>query len=158
MKLFVRAYGSGGRHLAAVVIALGSAAYGWARIAQGGPVLGVLIWFVGAIAAHDLILFPFYRLIYEAARRAERVRARRSRGPILAHLAIPAGASGLLLLIWLPLIAHPGKSAATYQAITGVSSAPFTTRWALISAGLFAVSALIYIARAMRLAFRDPDR
>lgn len=151
MKLLARAYGSSPRHLAAVVIAATFAVYGWARIAHDGPVREVLIWFVGAIIAHDLILFPLYRLIYEGARRAGRVQARpRARSPILVHVAVPAFASGLLLLIWLPLIAHTGRSAATYQTITGVSSDPFLTRWALISAGLFTASALIYAVRALR--------
>lgn len=151
MRLFARAYGGHPRHLAAVVIALAFGVYGWTRIAQNGPWHNVAYWFVGVILAHDLVLFPLYRAIYEVAHRAGRVQASpRSRGPILQHVVVPAAASGLLLIVWLPLIAHPGTSAATYESISGVSSDPFLGRWALITAGLFVVSGLVYAGRFLR--------
>lgn len=142
MSGLARLYGSRPRHLAAVLLAFALGAYGWVRIAQHGHLRDVVIWFVGAILAHDIVLFPLYRLAYEVARR--------SRVPALAHLVVPAAASGLLLGVWLPLILQPGRSAARFKAITGVSSDPYLARWALITAGLFAASAAVYAARALR--------
>lgn len=145
----MRLYGAGPRHLLAMLITLAFVGYGWARLVQNGQGRMVLIWFVGAVLAHDLILFPLYRGAYEVARRATGVPEHgRARVPILLHLVVPAVISLLLLLVWVPLILQPGDSATTYGNITGVSSDPFLGRWALISVGLFVASALIYALRA----------
>jgi len=120
MTRFVRLYGSRPRHLVAILIALAFAVYAWTRIVQNGHAQETLVWFVGAILAHDLILFPLYRLIYEIAYRTGRVQRRpRARVPILRHIVAPTVISALLLLAWVALILQPGKSAATYRAITG---------------------------------------
>jgi hypothetical protein len=158
MTRVVRLYGSSPRHLVATLTALAAAAYAWTRIVQHGQAEQAIIWFLGAILAHDLVLFPLYRLAYEIASRAGRVGEHpQTRVPILRHVVVPAVISAILLITWIPLILQPGRSATTYRAITGVSSDPFLARWVLITVGLFAVSALIYAART-RLRWSRPHR
>lgn len=151
MTLFARLYGSRPRHLVAVLVALAFAAYAWTRLVQHGQARDALIWFVAAVLAHDLVLFPLYRLIYGLAVRAGRVSQHpQTRMPVLVHLIVPAVMAAFLLLAWVPLILQPGKSAASYQRITSTASDPFLDRWLLITAGLFLASALLYAARTRR--------
>jgi hypothetical protein len=151
MTLFARLYGSRPRHLIAVLVALAFAAYAWTRLVQHGQARDALIWFVAAVLAHDLIMFPLYRLIYELAARAGRVSQHpQTRIPVLVHLIAPAVMSAFLLLAWVPLILQPGKSAASYQRITSTASTPFLGRWLLITAGLFLASAVVYAVRTRR--------
>jgi hypothetical protein len=60
---------------------------------------------------------------------------------------VPALASGLTLLLFLPGIIEQGADA--YLAATGLTQEPFLERWLLLTAVFFAVSAVAY---AMRLA------
>jgi hypothetical protein len=109
----------------------------------------IAVWFAAAVVAHDLLFFPLYAL-------ADRVlTARISRPPSRSHpkvfvrnyIRVPALGAGLTLLIFLPGIIEQGEP--TYQAATGQTQQPFLGRWLLLTAAMFAVSALVY---AMRLA------
>ena len=51
----------------------------------------------------------------------------------------------LFLLIFLPGIIQQGE--ATSQAATGQTQQPFLGRWLLLTAAMFAISALVYVAR-----------
>lgn len=157
MTLFVRLYGSRPRHLIAALVALAFAAYAWARLVQDGHARDALIWFIAAVLAHDLVVFPLYRLVYELAARAGRVKQHpQTRVPQLVHVIVPGVMSAFLLVAWVPLILQPGKSAATYDHITGTSSDPFLGRWLLITAGLFVGSAVLYAVRVGRARLADP--
>jgi len=136
---------------AITVAGLAVAAYAWIRILQAGHAVDAVIWFVAAIIAHDAIFLPFYRLSYEIAHRVGRVRyGPRRRTPILRHLVTPTVISACLLIAWVPLILRPASSAATYHAITSVSSDGYLGRWLWITAGLFWTSLVIYVVRALR--------
>lgn len=111
---------------------------------------GIAVWFAGAVIAHDLVLFPIYAL-------ADRIlNLRRDRQPrssagspprvlVGNHIRIPALGSGLTLLVFLPGIIEQG--APTYLAATGETQQPFLGRWLLLSAAMFAASAVAYAAR-----------
>lgn len=150
MRLMTRLYGSGPRHLIAILIATVLAAYGWTRLVQNSQAEKTLLWLVAAVILHDFVLFPVYRGLYEAVRRAGRVTGehRHTRVPGIIHLVVPTVLSGFLLLTWIPLILQPGESSSTYQSITGVDSDPFLGRWLLITAGLFVASALVFLVRS----------
>jgi hypothetical protein len=104
------------------------------------------VWFAAAIIAHDLVLFPIYAL----ADRILPIRAarRRSRLSLLNHVRIPLLGSGLTLLVFLPGIIAQG--APTYLAATGQTQQPFLFRWLLLTATMFAVSAVAYAVRSVR--------
>ena len=104
----------------------------------------IAVWFAAAIIAHDLVLFPIYALLDRILLSTQRVRARRRepRVPVLNYIRIPAMASGLMLLVFLPGIIEQG--APTYAAATGQTQDPFLGRWLLLTAAMFATSAVVY--------------
>jgi hypothetical protein len=105
----------------------------------------IAVWFAAAVVGHDLLLFPLYAL-------ADRVLSTRT-GRRLGHpklvarnyIRVPTLGAGLTLLIFLPGIIEQGG--ATYQAATGQTQQPFLGRWLLLTAAMFALSALAYFAR-----------
>jgi hypothetical protein len=60
---------------------------------------------------------------------------------------VPAALSGLLLLVWFPLIS--GR-VASYESATGLSADGFLARWLLITAVLFGGSALLLLVLRLR--------
>ncbi|MGV7699696.1 hypothetical protein PJM27_29310, partial [Mycobacterium kansasii] len=75
----------------------------------------IVVWFAGAVVAHDLVLFPVYAGL-------DRLLSRRAPRPgpdvpVLNHLRVPALGAGLTLLVFLPGIIRQGG--ATYRAATG---------------------------------------
>jgi hypothetical protein len=109
----------------------------------------IAVWFAVAIIAHDLVLFPLYALADRILLSAGRIRSRRgdARVPLLNYVRVPALASGLSLLVFLPGIIEQG--APTYLAATGQTQEPFLGRWLLLTAAVFAVSAVVYAIRLM---------
>jgi hypothetical protein len=64
------------------------------------------------------------------------------------HLRVPAVLSGLLFLVYVPLILRLGPS--TYRAATGSEPADYLARWLFVTAMLFAVSLIAYAIRVGR--------
>ncbi len=111
----------------------------------------IAVWLAAAVIAHDLLLFPLYAL----ADRLLSLRTGRSGRPKVAarnHIRVPALGAGLTLLIFLPGIIQQG--APTYQAATGQNQQPFLGRWLLLTAAMFAASALCYAARLAGARYR----
>jgi hypothetical protein len=113
----------------------------------------IAVWFVAAVVVHDLVLFPLSALADRllATRFGSSARVTRqssSRGPEVSarnYIRIPALGAGMTLLVFLPGIIEQG--APTYQAATGQTQQPFLGRWLLLTAVLFAISAVGYAAR-----------
>jgi hypothetical protein len=150
---FRREYGAGPLHLLAVAASVAIAAYALSRVFDvvGDP-MRVVLWLAGAIVAHDLVLLPLYALLGAIAGGAIVPEARRSRLRIAAlnHLRAPALASGLLLLVWFPLIA--AEAPGTYTRVSGLDVGVYLDRWLLATAVLFGGSALLFALRVRRLA------
>ncbi|CPR00600.1 lipoprotein [Mycobacterium bohemicum DSM 44277] len=108
----------------------------------------IAVWLAAAVIAHDLVLFPLYaladRLLF--ARPGPRAQ-RRPNISARNHIRVPALAAGLTLLIFLPGIIEQG--APTYLAATGQTQDPFLGRWLLLTAAMFAASALAYGVRVL---------
>ncbi|TQF68306.1 hypothetical protein FK531_14485 [Rhodococcus spelaei] len=108
----------------------------------------IVVWFVAAVIAHDLVLFPLYALADRSltawpwARHGDRPRPG---VPPLNYVRVPALGSGLLLLVFLPGIIEQGRS--TYLAATGQTQAVFLDRWLLVTAVMFGLSALLFALR-----------
>lgn len=110
--------------------------------------LGVTLWFVGAALVHDLVLVPLYAALDRVlVRTAAVVVAAGGQRERVAYVRVPAALSGLLLLVWFPLIS--GSASRRYASATGLSEDGFgfLARWLLITAVLFAGSGLLLVRR-----------
>jgi hypothetical protein len=130
-------------HAAAFAVA----AYAIAQIVRGGSIVNFAAWFAGAAVLHDLVLLPLYSLLDRLAHAPSRRRTA-ARVAVINHVRVPALISGLLLLVYFPLIF--GLSDRNYFEASGHHLSGYARHWALITAALFALSALIYGIRLMR--------
>ncbi len=64
---------------------------------------------------------------------------------MLNYIRVPALGAGLTLLVFLPGIIEQG--APTYLAATGQTQELFLGRWLLLTAAMFAISAVVYAIR-----------
>ncbi|MFG1708607.1 hypothetical protein ACFLIM_35945 [Nonomuraea sp. M3C6] len=148
MNRRVSVYGAPLWHLLVLVACFVVAGYAATRVVAAGIWLGFAAWFVGAIILHDLVLYPLYSAADAATQALTRrvSRPRRTRRPaVINHLRVPAALSGLLLLVWFPLILRGAER--NYRWAVGLSTSPYLARWLLISLVLFGVSGLLYAVR-----------
>ncbi len=101
-------------------------------------------WFAAGAILHDGLLLPLYVLLDAAI--LTLWRRRPGRVAWLNFVRIPLAVSGLLLLMFSPLILRQAES---FQYKTGRSYDDFVGRWLLITAILAAVSAVWYLARVL---------
>jgi hypothetical protein len=156
MSTFRRVYGSHPLHLLTLVA--GFALFGYVIATITGRALwnpntwwqSIAVWFAAAIIAHDLVLFPIYAVADRLLLTTGAGRIRVSRVPVVNYIRVPVLASGLTLLVFLPGIIKQG--APTFRAATGLTQDVFLGRWLLLTAAVFAVSAVVY---AIRLATVD---
>jgi hypothetical protein len=132
--------------LLALLASFAVAGYAAIRLLAGNPV-GIGAWFVGSAVVHDLVLFPFYAGLDGVLVLLLR------RHPTLAtvggvrwlnHWRVPALVSGLLLLVWSPLIL---RLPTEFHAASGLSDQPFLLHWLAVTVVLFGISAVILTAR-----------
>ncbi len=155
-------YGANPLHLLALLGCFALA--GWAALqtlsTPSWPI--ILVWFIGAIIAHDLVLFPLYALAdrsLAAGLRApapgrDRPRSTLSHIPAVNHVRIPLLGAGLLFLVFFPGIL--GQGGQTYLDATSQTPQSDLASWLLLSAAMFLISAVIYGARLARTR-HDPD-
>lgn len=120
------------RHILTLLVA------GWVafQVADLQNAFTILLWFAGAIVLHDLVLYPAYTALDRALQRA----------PINPnYVRVPAILSGLLFLVWFPLILE--KAPGLYRSVTGVPPPDYLGRWLLITAVLFGGSLVIALLR-----------
>jgi hypothetical protein len=145
MRRQLRWYGASPLHLLAMLACFGLAGYAAARLIPSAP-LGVAVWFLGAVIGHDLVLMPLYSLADRSAIMAIRHREPQlPAGPWINYLRVPAALSGLLLLVWFPLIL---RLPSPYHASTTLSADPYVWHWLGVTGALFLLSA---VALAFRL-------
>ncbi len=111
----------------------------------------VVLWFVGAAVLHDLVLVPLYAAADRALTGTLGALRRRE---WIGYVRVPAALSGLLLLVWFPLIS--GRVDERYRLATGLSADGFLARWLLITAVLFGGSALLLALRVRRATKQRP--
>ena len=163
VKRFRYAYGASPAAPAGCARGFGVAAWALSRV------LGVLrrpgrscIWFAGAIVLHDLVFLPLYSLLGLAApaRWSGRRAPSRLRIAALNHLRVPALLSGLMLLVWFPLVLRkaPSTLRARHRAVARRLPGPLAGAHRRAVRGLGAAvrrARLPRLARAMR---RSMDR
>jgi hypothetical protein len=152
LNRFRTVYGSNPLHLLTLVA--GFALFGYVVVTIKPTTLwntntwwqSILVWFAAAIIAHDLVLFPVYALIDRILVTGRRLRPRaKASVSALNYVRIPAMGTGLTLLVFLPGIIEQGAPA--YTAATGQTQEPFLGRWLMLTAVMFAVSAVLYGVR-----------
>ena len=153
MRRLRRAYGAGPLHLLGHLAAFAIAAYAVVQILGGGSWVNYVAWFVGAALLHDLVLLPLYSVADRLSRGLTGAGGpgRLPDGPpIVNHVRAPAVISGVLLLVYFPLIL--GLSDVNYRRDTGQAPEGYLRNWLLITAGLFLASAVVYLVRRRRAA------
>ncbi|WP_312858242.1 hypothetical protein [Pseudonocardia pini] len=106
-------------------------------------ILGMLIWFAGALLLHDLVLFP----LYAAADRALTLLPT-TRVPLVNHVRLPLMGAALTFLVFLPGIIRQGEPVV--RGATGLDQEPFLARWLWLCAAMVGVSALVWVVRVTR--------
>lgn len=143
---FRRLYGASPWHLFALLGCFLLAAYAVSRVWGDPGFWRIAAWFVGAAIAWDLVAGP---LIALADRLLRPLRSRPRRVPVINHLRLPALLSGLLLVVWAPVVFQ--RSEEVYRLKTGLDQDPYLERWVAITVVLFAVSAVVYVVRLARV-------
>jgi hypothetical protein len=145
MRRFLRWYGASPLHLLTMLGCFALAGFAAAELLPSNFV-GIPVWLVGAVIGHDLILMPLYTLADRSALAVLRHRPP-SLPPVpwINYLRIPAVLSGMLLLIWFPLIF---RLPARFPVTTTLSLDPYLWHWLAVTGALFLLSAA---ALALRL-------
>jgi hypothetical protein len=139
----MRAYGSSPVHLAAHAIAFAAAGWAILQVAELRRFDNVLVWFVAALVLHDLVLLPFYSALDRAATRALRARA-------INYVRVPSAFCALLFAVWFPTIT--GLNDASFGRVAGFTREDALEHWLALSAGMFAISAALWLLKGRRAA------
>jgi peroxiredoxin len=145
MRRFPRWYGAGPLHLLTMLGCFALAGYAAAELLPNNAV-GIPVWLVGAVIGHDLLLMPLYTLADRSAMAVFRhSKPRLPAVPWINYLRVPAALSGMLLLIWFPLIF---RLPTRFPDTTTLSLDPYLWHWLAVTGALFLLSAT---ALALRL-------
>lgn len=153
-------YGAGPLNLLVLVASLAltaAAVAGWFQ--RPRDVVTILEWFGAAIVLHDLVALPLYSLLDRVAYGSVQAGVRTGRRSVpwlvdpTPYLRIPAILSGLLLLVFFPVVF--GLGSGTEQSASGIRESGYLARWLLATGVMFALTATVYavaLARARRRA------
>lgn len=145
-------YGASPFHLLLALASFAVAGWGLAQVLGAvANTQGLLIWLLGSILLHDLVLLPLYSALGLAATGALARGAAPSRLRLAAlnHLRVPVLLSGLMLLVWFPLILE--RDPVSFERANGLSPDVYLERWLALTAVLLMGSALLFALRARRL-------
>jgi len=144
-RRFLHWYGASPLHLLTMAGCFALAGYAAAELLPNNAI-GIPVWFAGAVIAHDLILMPLYTLADRSALAVVRHRPPKLPAvPWINYLRVPAALSGILLLIWFPLIL---RLPTRFPDTTTLSLDPYLWHWLAVTGALFLLSAT---ALALRL-------
>ncbi len=154
MRRFLSWYGAGPLNLLTMIACFALAGYAAAELLPNNAI-GIPVWFIGAVIGHDLLLMPLYTL---ADRSVTAVLRHRRPAPAtlpwLNYLRIPAALSGMLLLIWFPLIFRLPRR---FPDTTTLSLSPYLWHWLGVTGAVFLLSAAA-LALRLRAARRGPGK
>jgi hypothetical protein len=171
IAMFRRHYGASPLHLVAFIASVaitGLAIKGW----FDEPAISIryiLIWFVGALVVHDMILLPLYtafdRLALAIGHRGDGRGAESGpaegaaqpttvRSPGWVYVRVPLILSALLLLVFGAEILREGNT--TFQLASGHTQDVYLSRYLIVVGGLFLLSGLAYVWSSARASSRMP--
>ena len=141
-----RVYGESPLHLLGQLVAFAIAAYAFTQIVDVASTdnLSLLIWFVAGALLHDLIFVPIYLVLDLIARLGLQDHALR-RVRVINHVRFPVAISGVMLLTLFPLIL--GRGEGNFERTAGEQQPDYLARWLLVTAIVFAASAIAYAVR-----------
>jgi peroxiredoxin len=144
MSRLLRWYGAGPLHLLTMAGCFALAGYAAVELLPHNAV-GILAWFVAAVVGHDLLLLPLYTLADRSVLAVFRHRpVNVPAAPWINYLRVPVVLSGLLLLIWFPLIFRlPGR----FPVSTTLPLDPYLWHWLAVTGVLFLLSAVMLALR-----------
>ena len=134
-------YGASPLHLIAHLVALPLVAWALLQFIDRPDAVRILLWLALSAVVHDLVLLPFYSALDRAGQRSAPRQA-------INFVRVPALLSGLLLLVFFPVIA--GKGEPSFQRVSGLTYDGYFARWLLITAAVFAISGIVYLVRGTR--------
>jgi hypothetical protein len=132
-------YGASPLHLLAHLAALALAAWALLQALQLGGAERIVLWLIGAVLLHDLVLWPAYTTLDRLARRGRPV-------GWANYVRVPVGLSALLLLVFFPVMC--GKGERAYTRVSAETWEGYAARWLLVSAVLFVVAGGLYLVRS----------
>ncbi|MCW2776744.1 MAG: Lipoprotein [Frankiales bacterium] len=141
MRAWRAFYGSSPLHVLAVLFCLAVSGYAVLQVAHGSQALKIGLWFLGAVVAHDFLLYPLYTA-------ADRAVGGVLHGGSVNWVRVPALLSGLLLLVFWPVITRHSKG--SYGFASGLDQSVFLGRYLAVVAVLFATSALLFAVSRLR--------
>jgi hypothetical protein len=146
MQWFRRHYGAGPLHLVGLLVCIALAALAATKVIGAGGWKAIFLWFIFCVILHDFIGWPIYTVADRLALRTQRrTSGTAPRVPWINHVRAPTIISGLLLVMFFPLIFR--LSNATYEPTTGFNENIYLLNWLMVSAILFGTSAIIYAVR-----------
>lgn len=144
MRRLLRWYGASPLHLLTMIGCFALAGYAAVTLLKVNA-LGIGVWFAGAVIGHDLVLMPLYTLADRSVTAVFRHRPTELPSlPWINYLRVPAVLSGILLLIWFPLIFRLPRG---FQASTTLSLNPYLWHWLAVTGSLFLMSAAAFALR-----------
>ncbi len=111
--------------------------------------LNLALWLVGGALLHDLVLLPAYSAADAAARRV-------LPADVLNHVRVPAAVSGIVLLVYFPLILD--RQPRNFERALGYAPPDYLARWLWFTAALFATSAVLFAVRRLPAGRPAPAR
>lgn len=147
MRRFRDYYGARPGHLLAACAALvivGGAFVDWFH--ASAHTANILVWFAAALVAVEFVLIPL-AWVGDRVPRARR-QPRAPRGAGWAYIRVPALLSGLLVIVFAPIIFRADVD--TYRTYTGSTPDVYLARWLIATGLLFACSAAIYLLARVR--------
>jgi hypothetical protein len=141
-----RVYGESPLHLLAQLVAFALAAYAFTQVTDVGSTdtRNLVLWFVLGALLHDLLFVPIYLTLDLVSRLGIQDNAMRGVRAV-NHVRYPVVVSGVLFLVTFPLIL--GRGEATFVRTSGEQPPDYLARWLLVTAAVFAVSAIAYAVR-----------
>ncbi len=139
-------YGAGPLHLVAMAVCFAVAGYVLPRLVGARNPVQIALWFLGALVIHDLVLFPAYASLDRIGRWLATL-SKAMAVPWINHVRAPLVLSGLLLLVWAPLLLRLRPD--PYESASGLPISPYLGRWLVVTALLWAGSAVIYGVRVV---------
>lgn len=144
---FARLYGARLWHLLVLLALLAGTAYVVSRLFGNPSLFSIALWFLGSAVVWDLVLGPALSL-GDLGLRAALQRWRPGGVRPLNFVRAPLLLSVFLLVVWAPLVLQ--RSEDVYRAKSGLTQDPYLDRWLAVTAVLFAVSAVAFIAAVSR--------
>lgn len=158
MRAWRRFYGENPMHLLALLGSFALVGYVIVLVEPDPSAYLVAVWFLGAVIAHDLILYPLYALADRTVVGARWARTRLTGGcaprvPAVNHVRVPVMGSAVLLLVFWPSISGSGEPVLIFASSRNTEQ--YYGTWLALTAALFLGSAVVYALRLGRTLVRS---